>query len=149
VPGWGPEQRESEKTVLYLQIVIILISYIIIKLLIIENHPSWNRKQNSIFNCCLFFQNLCFRHLWQLKIAVFLHRCLIRSSKFDKLLFPGSEIWKIGLNMVARLALETGKNTNYASIHVVVSTDILGMFHLANSLVATRNRWLILLSKFV
>ncbi len=33
VPGWGPEQRESEKTVLYLQIIIILISYIIIKLL--------------------------------------------------------------------------------------------------------------------
>jgi hypothetical protein len=28
VPGWGPEQRESEKTVLYLQIFIILISYI-------------------------------------------------------------------------------------------------------------------------
>jgi hypothetical protein len=40
VPGRGPEQRESEKTVLYLQIIIILISYIIIKLLIIENHPS-------------------------------------------------------------------------------------------------------------
>ncbi len=33
-PGRGPEQRESDKTVLYLPIVInILISYIIIKLL--------------------------------------------------------------------------------------------------------------------
>ncbi len=30
VPGRGPEQRESEKTVLYLQIITILISYIII-----------------------------------------------------------------------------------------------------------------------
>jgi hypothetical protein len=30
VPGRGPEQRESEKTVLYPQIIIILISYIII-----------------------------------------------------------------------------------------------------------------------
>ncbi len=30
VPGQGPEQRESEKTVLYLQIIIKLISYIII-----------------------------------------------------------------------------------------------------------------------
>jgi hypothetical protein len=35
VPGWGPEQRESGKTVLYLLIIIIiLISDIIIKLLI-------------------------------------------------------------------------------------------------------------------
>jgi hypothetical protein len=33
VPGQGPERRESGKTVLYLQIIIILISYII-KLLI-------------------------------------------------------------------------------------------------------------------
>jgi hypothetical protein len=47
VPGQGPEQRESEKTVLYPQIIIILISYIIIKLLINENHPGRNRKQNS------------------------------------------------------------------------------------------------------
>jgi hypothetical protein len=30
VPGGGPEQRESEKTVLFLQIIILLISYIII-----------------------------------------------------------------------------------------------------------------------
>jgi hypothetical protein len=30
VPGQGPEQRESEKTVLYLQIIIMLISYVII-----------------------------------------------------------------------------------------------------------------------
>ncbi len=29
VQGWGPEQRESEKSVLCLQIIIILISYII------------------------------------------------------------------------------------------------------------------------
>jgi hypothetical protein len=32
--------RESEKTVLYLQIIIIIISYIIIKLLYNEHHPS-------------------------------------------------------------------------------------------------------------
>ncbi len=30
VPGRGPEQRESDKAVLYPQIIIILISYIII-----------------------------------------------------------------------------------------------------------------------
>jgi hypothetical protein len=30
VPDWGPELRESEKTVLYPQIIILLISYIII-----------------------------------------------------------------------------------------------------------------------
>ncbi len=46
VPGWGPEQRETEKTVLYLQNIIIFISYVIIKLLIMENHPSWNWKWN-------------------------------------------------------------------------------------------------------
>jgi hypothetical protein len=35
VPGGGPEKRESDKTVLYpLRVIIILISYIIIKLLI-------------------------------------------------------------------------------------------------------------------
>jgi hypothetical protein len=33
VSGRGPEQRVSEKTVLYLQVIIILISYIIITLL--------------------------------------------------------------------------------------------------------------------
>ncbi len=49
VPGWGPEQRESEKTVLYPQIIILLISYIIIKLLINENYASRNRKWNSEF----------------------------------------------------------------------------------------------------
>jgi hypothetical protein len=71
VPGWGLEQRESEKTVLFLQIMIIFISYIIIyiiiiiiiiKLLIIENHPSPNRKQNSLFVCFQFvvqFQLRC------------------------------------------------------------------------------------------
>ncbi len=58
VPGWDPEQRESETAVLYLQIIIILISYIIIyyyyyifKLLITENHPSQNWKRNSNFFC--------------------------------------------------------------------------------------------------
>jgi len=40
VPGQGPEQRESEKAALYLHIIIILISHIIFKLLINENHPS-------------------------------------------------------------------------------------------------------------
>jgi hypothetical protein len=53
VPGWGLEQRESGKTVLYLQINILLISYIIIyyyaviKLLINDNYPTWNGKGNS------------------------------------------------------------------------------------------------------
>ncbi len=46
----GPEQRESKLTVLCPLIIIILISYIIyyiiIKLLIMENHPSRNWKQN-------------------------------------------------------------------------------------------------------
>ncbi len=50
VPGWGLEQRESEKTVLYPQIIIILISYIIIKLLINENYPSRKREWNSFEN---------------------------------------------------------------------------------------------------
>ncbi len=43
----GPDQRESNLTVLCLLIIIILISYIIIKLLIVENHPSQNWKRNS------------------------------------------------------------------------------------------------------
>jgi hypothetical protein len=48
----GPEQRESNLTVLCLLIIIILISYIIIyyiiiKLLIMENHSSRNWKPNS------------------------------------------------------------------------------------------------------
>jgi hypothetical protein len=54
VSGQGLEQRESEKTVLYLQIIIMLISYIIIRLLINKNHPSQNRKRNSnlmFFSC--------------------------------------------------------------------------------------------------
>ncbi len=51
---WGQEQRESKMTVLCLLITIILISYmiihyIIIKLLIMDNHPSQNRKWNSSF----------------------------------------------------------------------------------------------------
>ncbi len=40
-------QRESVQSVLKLQIIIILISYIIIKLLINENHSGQNRKRNS------------------------------------------------------------------------------------------------------
>ncbi len=49
VLDWGPEHRESKMTVLCPLIIIILTSYIIIyyiiiKLLIMENHPSWNRK---------------------------------------------------------------------------------------------------------
>jgi hypothetical protein len=61
-PGRGPEQRESEKTVLYLQMIVILISYTIIyynyiiKLLIIENRPSQNRKQNTK-SCYLSFES--------------------------------------------------------------------------------------------
>jgi hypothetical protein len=53
VLGRGPEQRESKETVLCPLVIIILISYIIIyhiiiKLLIMENHPSWNQKWNSV-----------------------------------------------------------------------------------------------------
>ncbi len=58
VTGRGPEQRESEKTVLYLQIIIILISYIIIKLLINENHPSQKRKQSSFKSVDVFWTNV-------------------------------------------------------------------------------------------
>jgi hypothetical protein len=53
VPDRGPEQRESNLTVLCVMIIIILISCIIIyyyqimKLLIMENHPSWNWKRSS------------------------------------------------------------------------------------------------------
>ncbi len=47
----GPEQRESKLTVLCLLIIIILISYIIIELLTMENHPSQNWKQNSLKFC--------------------------------------------------------------------------------------------------
>ncbi len=55
----GPEQRESNQTVLCPLIIIILISiiiiyYIIIKLLIMENHRSRNRKRNSILSCLPF-----------------------------------------------------------------------------------------------
>jgi hypothetical protein len=53
VPDQGPEQRESNLTVLCPLIIIILISfiviyYIVIKLLIMQNHPSRNRKRNSM-----------------------------------------------------------------------------------------------------
>jgi len=44
----GPEQRESNLTVLCPPIIIISISYIIIKLLIMENHPTWDQKWNSL-----------------------------------------------------------------------------------------------------
>ncbi len=43
----GPERKESNETVLGLVIIIILISYIIFILLIMENHPSRNQEQNS------------------------------------------------------------------------------------------------------
>jgi hypothetical protein len=51
----GPGQRESKLTVLCPLIIIIFISYIIIfyiiiKLLIMENHPSQNRKWNSVID---------------------------------------------------------------------------------------------------
>ncbi len=51
----GPEQRESILTVLCPLIIIIFINYIIIfyiiiKLLIMENHPSQNRKWNSVID---------------------------------------------------------------------------------------------------
>ncbi len=57
VPDRGPEQRESQMNVLSPLIIIILISYIItyfiiIKLSIMENHPSWNGKWNSFNSCC-------------------------------------------------------------------------------------------------
>ncbi len=68
----GPVLRESKMTVLRLLIIIILISwiiiyYIIIKSLIMENHPSWNRKQNpgQFFSChSYFFKNgkICAKH---------------------------------------------------------------------------------------
>jgi hypothetical protein len=52
VPGQGPEQRESGKTVLYLLIIIImLISYIIIKLLIKRRTiPTETRNRTPIAN---------------------------------------------------------------------------------------------------
>ncbi len=58
VPGRGPEQRDPNKAVLCLLIIIILISYIIIKLLIIENHPSQNRKQKFYQISCTFLANV-------------------------------------------------------------------------------------------
>ncbi len=47
VPGQGPEQRESEKTTLSANYYLVILLYIIIKLLIMENHPSLNRKWND------------------------------------------------------------------------------------------------------
>jgi hypothetical protein len=60
----GPERRESKLTVLCPMIIIILISYIIIyyiiiKLLIMENHPSQNRKRNSLQQLFIFFKTCC------------------------------------------------------------------------------------------
>jgi hypothetical protein len=57
VPGQGPEQRESGNTVLYPLIIIILISYIVIKLLVkMRTVPAetGNRTAGSI--CCSFDQ---------------------------------------------------------------------------------------------
>jgi hypothetical protein len=56
----GPEQRESKLTVLCLLIIIILtgfiiIFYVIIKLLIMENHPSLNQIWKSAEHCCPIF----------------------------------------------------------------------------------------------
>ncbi len=56
----GPEQRESKLTVLSPLNIIILISfiiiyYIIIKLLIMENHPSQNWKRNSLLKSLLLY----------------------------------------------------------------------------------------------
>ncbi len=50
----GPEQKEPNVTVLYPHIIIILISSIIIKLLIMKNHPSRSRKRNSLLFFHLF-----------------------------------------------------------------------------------------------
>ncbi len=62
VLDWGPEQRESNLTVLSPLIIIILISYItIIKLLIMENHPSRNQKRNSAF---IVGKTTCHRKVW-------------------------------------------------------------------------------------
>ncbi len=56
VPGWGPEQRESGRTVLYLLIIIILISYIIIKLLIKRRTIPTKTKNGTTF--CFFGQSV-------------------------------------------------------------------------------------------
>jgi hypothetical protein len=58
----GPEWRESNLTVLCLLIFIILISYIIIfytifKLSIMENHPSQNPTNKSLFFICFKGKN--------------------------------------------------------------------------------------------
>ncbi len=74
VPGQGPEQRESEKTLLYLQINI-LISYIIIKLLINENHPGPNREWNSYW--LFFFYILAY---WNVAISILND---LRDKRFD------------------------------------------------------------------
>ncbi len=60
VLDWGPEQIESKLTVLSPLIIIVLISYIIIyniviKLLIMENHPSQNRKQKELQVIFVYF----------------------------------------------------------------------------------------------
>ncbi len=68
VPGWGLEQRESGKIVLYPLIIIILISYIIIYYYSIinlnENHPSWNRERNSFVTVVKtdWIKIFCFRY---------------------------------------------------------------------------------------
>jgi hypothetical protein len=60
VLGPGSEQRVSKLTVLSPLNIIILISfiiiyYIIIKLLIMENHPSQNWKRNSLLKSLLLY----------------------------------------------------------------------------------------------
>jgi len=44
----------------------------------------WWLKFKYIFNFHLFFDTRVFRHLWQPKTAVFLHRCLLHSVLLNK-----------------------------------------------------------------
>ncbi len=84
----GPEWKESKLTVLCPLIIIILISYIIIyyiiiKLLIMENHPSQNRKQNFYKNrCCLCLGNRtgCIRPQCRKATVLSCHGCLISTG---------------------------------------------------------------------
>ncbi len=50
VPGQGPEQRESKKTILYPQIIIILISYVIMHYYQIINYgePSQPKPETEL-----------------------------------------------------------------------------------------------------
>ncbi len=72
VPGQGPEQRESVKTVIYLLIVIIiLIRYIIIKLLI-KKRTIPAKTGNGTFNFRYFWIHWCLGF----KRWILFHRCL-------------------------------------------------------------------------